>query len=444
MNMKFKYFNLHSSYKYFQLIFFVFLCTCATAQSSRTNSTILLIRNVNVVDVLNGEILANQDVAVKNKLIYFIGNSFTEKVPTNSVTIDGNGKYLCPGLWDMHFHLCWDKNNDTLLFPVLLKNGITGIRDMGGDLNIMRSFKQKLSESKIIGPEIFAAGPMIDGNPPVHPDFSMPVDDKTNLTAALDSLKNNKVDFLKVYSLIKETQLRGVSNYCTNNNIHFAGHLSEYIEPEISISLGQKSIEHLNRLDDIWNTNKIRLDSIGNLMLANNTFLCPTLITYKLKTQLRDTSIINNDYSQYIPASLMEEWQITWGKRVTKHTEIADWQGLDETFKSQLQLVKHLNKMGVLILAGSDFAGFPYVYPGVSLHQELHLLVEAGLSNSEALKSATINPAIYMSHQKLYGSLTVGKYADMLILDKNPFDDIDNLKAINCIIIKGEILNNKK
>lgn len=439
--MKFEHHNLKANLKYFTLIFFVLLSSWTTAQSTKQNSLILVIRNINVVDVLNSDVVPNLDVVVKNKIIYFIGKSFSESIPSNSISIDGTGKYLCPGLWDMHFHLCWDKNNDTLLFPALLKNGITGIRDMGGDLKIMNSFRMETQNFK---PEIYGAGPMIDGNPPVHTDFSLPVDDNTDMIVVLDSLKNNGADFFKPYSLIKEKQLRDISTYCAKNKMKFAGHLSEYIEPETSISLGQKSVEHLNRLDNIWDRSKNRLDSIANLMIDNKTFLCPTLITYQLKTKVRDTTIVNSNYSKYISVSLMSEWQAAWKKRLTRHTQLADWDELNKTFQSQMQLVNHLSKMGVMIIAGSDFAGMPYVYPGIGLHQELQLLVEAGLSNYEAVKTATISPAIFMSKQNLYGSVSVGKYADMLILENNPLDNINNLQAIKFVIVKGEIYNNKK
>jgi imidazolonepropionase-like amidohydrolase len=103
-----------------------------------------------------------------------------------------------------------------------------------------------------------------------------------------------------------------------------------------------------------------------------------------------------------------------------------------------------MNNMGVMILAGSDFAGMPYVYPGISLHQELKLLVETGLSNYEALKTATINPAIFMAKQSHYGSVSIGKYADMIILEKNPLANIENIKAIKFVILKGEIYDHEK
>ncbi len=176
-------------------------------------------------------------------------------------------------------------------------------------------------------------------------------------------------------------------------------------------------------------------------MITHQTYVCPTIITYQLKTKLRDTTIVNQAYSKYIPSTLANEWKITWGKRVERHKKLEDWDALDKTYLSQLKLINRLNEKGVMILAGSDFAGMPYVYPGISLHQELKLLTKAGLSNYEALKTATINPAIFMNMQNLFGSISVGKYADMLILEKNPLDNIDNLQSVGLVIINGEQVN---
>ena len=414
--------------------------SCISSRQIQRESSFIAVQNVNIVDVLNGSVLYNKSVVIKDSLIYFIGDLFTEKVNPNEKYIDGKGKYLLPGLWDMHFHLCWDSINDSLLFPALIKNGITGLRDMGGDLAIMRIFKEDVKSGKYIGPQIYGAGPMIDGNPPVHRDFSLPVDGNTNMFEILDSLKKNGSDFFKPYSLIKENQLRDISRYCHANNMSFEGHLSEYIEPEISLSLGQKSVEHLNRLDEIWQNSKERIDDIANLMITNKTFLCPTLITYELKTKLRDTSILNPAYNKYISPTLMEEWKSNWASRIKKYSKDSDLRKLDSTFISELALVAHLNKMGVFLLAGSDFAGMPYVYPGVGLQEELALLVKAGLTTQQALKTATINPAIFMSLEKSYGSITVGKMADMVLLEKNPLENIENTRSITSVFLKGKLV----
>ncbi|HRG20356.1 MAG TPA: amidohydrolase family protein [Saprospiraceae bacterium] len=421
------------------IFFIIYICYTNTiiGQTNEKNTSFLVIKSIHLIDVCNGKVIKNQDVVIKGQYIHYIGNSFSEKTSANTELIDGKGKYLCPGLWDMHFHLCWDKSNDTLLYDALLKNGITGVRDMGGDLNIMSDFKRMKSWPII---NIYGAGPMIDGNPPVYRDFSLPVDSSSDIPKLLDSLRFNGCDFFKTYSLIEEDQLKEISRYCKNNNYHFAGHLSEYIKPETSISLGQKSIEHLNGLYEIWNESKSRFENLINLMLANQTYVCPTIITYQLKTKIRDSSIVNPSYSKYISATLANEWKITWGKRKERHRKLRDWELLDKTYLSQLKLIKRLNKKGVMILAGSDFAGMPYVYPGISLHQELKLLTKAGLTNYQALKAATLNPAKFMEKENVYGSVSVGKFADLIILDKNPLTDIENLRAISTVIIKGLVM----
>ena len=180
-------------------------------QINNSDTTFILINDINVVDVSSGKVIKRQNVALKGQYIYYIGDTFVEKISNNTKYIDGKGKYLCPGLWDMHFHMCWDIINDTLLYPALLKNGITGIRDMGGGLKIMNDFKHIKPENNL---NIFGAGPMIDGNPPVYRDFSLPVDDSSDIMKLLDSLKNNGSEFFKTYSLIKEEQLKEVSAYC--------------------------------------------------------------------------------------------------------------------------------------------------------------------------------------------------------------------------------------
>ncbi|MEK7856556.1 MAG: hypothetical protein AAB288_10735, partial [Acidobacteriota bacterium] len=266
-------------------------------------------------DVLKGKIARSQTVVIEGPVISFIGSSTPREYLENSKTIDGSGKYLAPGLWDMHFHLCWAGDNDRLLYPILLRNGITGVRDMGGDAGVMRRFKAALASGEIEGPEIFGAGPMLDGAPPVYRDFSLALNSDTNVPTLLSGLRSNGADFFKTYSLIREQQLREIAEYCVKHDMTFAGHLSEYIEPETSISLGQRSVEHLNRLEEIWAADKSRIDRIGNAMASKGAFLCPTLITYKLKASVRDPSIVNDEYAKYLPQSLMKEWKAVWAAK---------------------------------------------------------------------------------------------------------------------------------
>ena len=416
-------------------IFLLFLVACNSSRIVNSNGYLVL-DNINIVDVINGGIIENQTLVIKDSLIVFIGTNWNSPSNSKINRIAGSGKYLIPGLWDMHFHLSWEKGNDTLLFPALFANGITGIRDMGGDLVIQNRIK-----TNKIRPEIYGAGPIIDGNPPVMYDFSIPVDSRTILPNLLDSITKLGADFIKTYSLIKKTELQEIAKYTKKYNLTFAGHLSEYIEPEVSINLGQKSIEHLNRLENIWATDSTRIEVIAQEMLKNQTWLCPTLGIYFNKMKMGDKFLSVDSYDKYIHPILAQEWKKSsdgiWAKADTSY-----WIKKEKEFNRNLELVHFLKIKGVKILAGSDFGGMPYIYPGIGLINELKLLKKAGLSNLEVIQTATINPADYFALNNNYGSITEGKFADLVILNKNPLTDIENIETIELVIKYGKILIN--
>ena len=416
-----------------QVLLLALLLSCA-GKNRTIKSRFTIIYNVNIVDVLHNRIIEKQDVYIENAKIARIENS-SGSLSSGQSIIDATGRYLMPGLWDMHIHLAWQKGNDSLIFPAFIKNGITGLRDMGGDLELLNAFKQ--SSIKNNGPFLAGAGPIIDGFPPVHQDFSLSVNPNLNLPNSLDSLRQNGADFFKTYSLLRESDLRIIAGYAKKTNTRFAGHLSEYVKPELQIQLGMSSVEHLNRLEELWPAEMKRLDTISMLMVQHKTFLCPTLITYFLKTKIRDSSVAKPRYEKYIPSSLKQEWQSIWTRRKKKLAEDNNPDYLDLRFKQQLQLVGYLKERGVIFLAGSDFAGMPYVYPGLSLHEELLLLKKAGLSDFEALQSATINPALFLGIDNHYGSVNPGKYADLVMLEDNPLENIMNTGLIFMVFKNG-------
>lgn len=409
-----------------------------------SGSAYQVIEEVNVVDVVEGKLLKAQTVVLKDSLIHFIGKEWQAPPNAQITTIDGRGKYLMPGMWDMHFHLAWDAGNDSLLFDVLLAHGITGVRDMGGDLAIQRAMKQKVAMAPSRGPAIFGAGPILDGNPPVMYDFTIPIDGtSTPVEFLLDSLVEAGADFFKVYSLLQEPVVEEIAAYAKDHQLTFAGHLSEYIEPERSIQLGQKSIEHLNRLEEIWQTDTARITRIAALMKEQGTWLCPTLLIYEIKARMWDsTRMVQPAYEPFINPFLQQEWQSSRARRINKNTK-ADWENQERLFEQQKALVGFLHQQGVRIIAGTDFAGMPYVYPGIGLQQELQLLRDAGLSNAEALATATINPAIFMGIQEKSGTVAVGKYADLILLNENPLDDIKALAQIDQVFRMGVLPINR-
>lgn len=412
------------------------LCSCKVDQNEVFD---IVISEVNVVDVVNGKIDTGQFVYIEGNRIFDIRDDLGGKERDGIKVIDGKGKYLLPGLWDMHFHLCWERSNDSLIMPLLLRYGITGIREMGGDLEIQDQFKNLVKNDPIKGPEIYGPGPFVDGDPPLIPDFSLIISDTAGTKDRLDSLVKKGADFIKVYSLLKMPALSAVSKYCKSNKVHFSGHLSEYVEPEKSISMGQRSIEHLNRLDEIWRSDSSRLESLIDSMLKYDTWLCPTLLVYWMKAHIHDPGYSNQVMNKYIHPYLMSDWEQTKKRRIREF----DPEAQSRLFRQQQELVYHIYKRGVPMLAGSDFGGMAFIYPGVGLYEELELLHKTGIPVDEVIRMATINPSRFLNRQNELGSVEEGKLADLVLIRGNPLQDLKNLREIELVIRRGKFFHPK-
>ncbi len=401
----------------------------------------LVIRHVNVVDVESGRVVPDQLIAIKNgRFTAVMADPAFWKPGSDVRVIDGAAKYAIPGLWDMHAHVCWSDTNATLLLPALLRHGITGVRDMGGDLRMANAFKQRVQADPRLGPDIMACGPILDGDPPVFPDFTLPLNNNSDVDAVIDSLVANGADFIKVYSLLDGPEFQRIADLCTARGIPFAGHLSELVDPADAIRSGQRSVEHLNRLDELWNADPARLDSIASLMEMNAAWSCPTLVVYDRKARAHVPSLRDTTLDALVPG-LQGEWQQWHKSRTSRYASALAHDSLRRAFEHQLALVKHMHERGVPLLAGSDLCGQAFVYPGIGLHEELELLVRAGLTTSEALRAATIRPAEFFGTQKEHGSIAAGKRADLLLLTADPLLAIRNTRAIKTVVHRGAVID---
>jgi len=419
-------------------LFLLLLCGCG--RSVEFEEADLVIRHINVVDVVSGTLLADQVIVTnEGRFAYVDKDPGNVEVPNGTTVIDGTGRYAIPGLWDMHVHACWSDTNASLLLPALLAHGITGVRDMGGDLHLLNAFKQRVLAEPSAGPDLFGCGPIIDGDPPVFPDFTLPVNSATDLPNVLDSLSANGADFFKVYSLLAPEELERIASYSKEHDRVFAGHLSEYVEPERAIALGQRSIEHLNRLDEVWMEDRYRLDAIASAMVEHGTWSCPTLIAYQRKSHLYDPALRDTVMDALVPG-LQAEWEQAVRKRTERYGAPHQRDSLEKRYQQQLALVEHLKERGVRLLAGSDLAGMAFVYPGSGLLEELELLVSAGLSNAEALRSATLSPAEYFGAQAELGSIATGKVADLVVLEGNPLAEIRKTRTVVHVVHRGVLV----
>jgi imidazolonepropionase-like amidohydrolase len=416
------------------------LAACVNRPAGHVDEADVIIRHINVVDVVSGTLLPDQLVAIKSDTFMYVGpDPGGLDTVAGARYIDGGGRYAIPGLWDMHVHVCWSDTNAQLLLPVLLAHGITGVRDMGGDLRLVNDFKQRVLADPTAGPEIWGCGPIIDGDPPVFLDFTLPVDSATDITHVLDSLAANGADFFKVYSLLRPSELERIATYSEAHQRVFAGHLSEYIEPEEAVALGQHSVEHLNRLDDLWNADPARLDSIASLMVEHDAWSCPTLIIYHRKSHMYDPSIRDTMMDKLL-LSLQAEWDQAVRTRQGRYGTPHQRDSLDQRYRHQLELVKRLHDRGVRLMAGSDLGGMPLVYPGTGLLEELEHLSDAGLSNAEALRSATSSPAEYLHVLETRGTIASGKQANLVILAQDPLVAISAVRSIKAVFHRGTLV----
>lgn len=407
---------------------------------SQSASYNVVIKNISVIDVQNSKIIPEQTIYIKADRISKIEKYRRHKKIVSDTIIDGTGKFILPGFWDMHIHICW-KDNLHNLFPILLNYGVTGVRDMGGDVNILNRFKKQVKNNPVSGPVIFGAGPILDGEEPVHADFSVPMT-QLNTRKVLDSLYAQKIDFIKVYSLLPKSVLDSIAAYAKEKNIPFAGHISEYLTPEEASESGQKSFEHLNRLEELYD-DKNRFIAFTKLAKSQKTWICPTLIIYKRKAEFAKKEFFAHDLYNDLDNDIKNEWEQV--KKTKQNKIFTEEEALraEERYKKQKLLVRKFYDKGIPLLIGTDFAGIQFVYPGYSLHEEMDLLQSIGIPPFAILKMATLNPAIFLGIRESYGTVEKKKMADLIILDENPISDIRNTLKINTVVKAGKIVNSK-
>ena len=402
-----------------KLFYFSFLFTLL---SCKPEASSIILKDANIINVNNGQIALNS-ILIKDGYIREI-NKFIE-VPSGIAIIDAKGKFIIPGLFDMHTHI-HEHENSTRFLDSLLKLGITGIRDMGGHADSIALLKTDINRGLITAPDIFFAGYTLDGHK--DRDDTDPttwiITDTTDLNKIVGSLKKHNVDFLKVHSYFPHSRFIELMEIASNNRLTVAGHIPRKIDLLTSIESGLATVEHANSLieslvttpnNDIDNITEAfnSLDSVYLKSLAasfnkNNAAFTPTL------------HIINKVYESNPDEGLRKLGKLMTGRF--------------------LQITKILHENDVLILAGSD--DVPVNQTNLTaLHQELQWLVKAGLTPLEALQTATINPVKVLNIQAEYGSVEIGKKADLLILNKNPLDDISNTLTVSNTIKNGKLLN---
>ena len=430
-------------------------------------STPIAFVHVAVIDVRRGQIKPNLTVLLTNGRISQIGSSRRVHLAKNTTTIEARGKFLIPGLWDMHVHSLWDASRPPLFFPLFLANGVTGIREMGGPMptaNQVR-WRKQVDSGAILGPRLVVPGPFVDGPHPVWPG-SIKVSTEEEGKQAVLSLQAAGVDFVKVYTGVPRPAYFGIAAEAKKDGIPFVGHVPVEIGVDEASNARQKSVEHLmgillycssksealkadllrgvnvnelnNQLVDTYDPS--RGAALYALFVKNQTWQVPTLTIRYARPYLQELQASNDPRLKYLPKAIVESWGPHADQRQPANQEVIA--SRKHLFQKELEVVGSMNRAGVKLMAGTDTPN-PYCFPGFSLHDELGFMVQAGLTPLEALQTATINPAEFLGLSKSFGTVEEGKVADLVLLDANPLENIANTKRIAAVVSAGRLLDRK-
>jgi imidazolonepropionase-like amidohydrolase len=430
----------------------------ATHAQKPATSELLVLSNVTVVDVRTGTLQPEQTVILERDHILSVGPSKTVKYPRNSTSLNCHGLFLIPGLWDMHVHLVfgdWFPGAQDISLPLFVANGVTGVRDMGSELDVVQGWRNEIEAGRLIGPRIYTSGPMLDGPKPRFPS-SVAIATPEDARRAVEDLKRKGADFIKLQSLIPREAVFAIAEEAKKQEIPFEGHVPDAVRASEMSEAGMKSFEHLIGIfegsspaeDEFLKGSKTegkflatydsaRAASLAAILAKNQTWQCPTLVWERGGNLIDATDFSKDERVKYVPAS----WKNKTWKRFTD--EITQGYGTDDLetrrkfIEKELEVVGMLHKAGVPFLAGTDTPAGVHIFPGYSLHEELQRFVAAGFTPLEALQTATINPARFFGIEEQTGTVEKGKFADLVLLSANPLDDIANTQKIAAVITNG-------
>jgi Imidazolonepropionase and related amidohydrolases len=440
------------------LLLIVAALLLAQAKPNHTQASLVL-THASIIDVTGAAPRRDTTVVITGDRISAIGDTANISVPADARVVDATGKFLIPGLWDMHVH--WYARDTFTLF---IANGVTGVRQMFGNSDLLR-WRDQIVKGSLLGPRMVVASPIIDGPQPIWPN-SIAVRNEEEGRKAVRRVKEWGADFVKVYALLPREAYFGIADEAKQQGMTFVGHVPNSVSPEEASDAGQKSIEHLTgiliacsdketelrdkllKADSPEARSRVQATALDSYdakkaadlvarFLKNQTWQCPTLTVLRSNAYLGDENFRRDGRLRYIPRLVQQKWNFRIANRSG-----GDSGGTNRVLQKQFEIVGAMQKAGVPILAGTD-TGNPFCFPGFSLHDELALLVIAGLTPVEALRSATLNPAKFFGLDQSLGTIEQGKIADLVLLDANPLLDIRNTQRINAVVSNGRLFDRK-
>lgn len=419
--------------------------------ASQAQERAVAITNVTVIDATGRAPLPGMTVVVSGDRIKTIARNVPP--PAGAETVDGTGKYLIPGLRDMHVHL-GSYDDGKAILGRLVASGLTGVRDMASPVDEILRLRQDVREGTLKGPRLTVGGPILQGPLPFQtPPMIRTVGNQEDARSAVDDLWDRGVDFIKVGDTIERDEFLAVAAQAKRRNLPLVGHLPASVTPVEASRAGQKSIEHFGsaRFHGVLigcsdDETALRLAAQHTLDSARTGGPSPdaTLLRAAFITRLLDSYNAGKARSLFDEFARNKTWQVptlvgirdVWNSQQAQLTE-EDREAADRLWRKYGELIRGMRAAGVRLMAGTDV---PVARGRSPLHEELRLLVEAGLSPMEALQTATRNPAEYLGVLRDEGTLETGKFADLVLLEANPLADITNIGRVAAVVLRGRLI----
>jgi len=434
---------------------------------------------VTVVDVAEGLLIRNQTVVIEGARIRAIGPVGEISIPRSTVVVEASGKYLIPGLLDMHVHIFNNVSRrppNTWAFPLFIASGVTGVREMWTEFAAMATVEQwrhGVSDGELLAPRVLAAGAIVNGPGSWHTNMrevTTPAEGRRFVREAVQA----GMDFVKVYSLLAPEVYHAIADEARDASIPIVGHIPLQVHALEAARVGHRTNEHLYQVREACTQIEDQLIEERRLFYSRS-YETDEEFAFLDEHVHRTAEAYDEQICRAVAHALAEagQWQIPtlanerrWFLGITREhvndarlvplplDERASWRqlydegvemytgdslSLQRGWEATLKVVEVLNRTGVGILVGTDF-GNPFIFPGTGVHEEMEALVEAGLTPLQALQAATINPARYLGVTDSLGTVAEGKLADLVLLDANPLDDIRNTQRIHAVILNGQLL----
>jgi imidazolonepropionase-like amidohydrolase len=425
-------------------------------QGDNNQQKALAFTHVTVIDATGSPAQPDMTVVVKGDRIEALGKTGELAVPRNARVVDATGKFLIPGLWDMHVHPSLGKS----FLALFTANGVTGIRVMSDyPESGYHTWRKEISAGQLIGPRMVISSPFVGSKPDDFPDGD-PEDEGRKIVR---KVKAEGADFVKVYDFIPRDAYFAIADEAKKQGIPFAGHVPNSVRVAEASDAGQQSIEHISIVlwgcssqEHLWmkvHEGQLRPEKhpwetyseqkaarLFARFVKNSTWVCPTVLVCTNSAFRSVEDLANDPGLEYVPLSTVEAWHSRLDARAAAVAAMAtdDMADTVSFLQKQLDVIDAMRGAGVGLLAGTD-TPLKFCLPGFGLHEELVLFVKAGLSPMEALRTATYNPAKFIGKLDSMGTIEQGKIADLVLLEADPLRDISNTQKIAAVVVGGKL-----